>query len=87
MDKLWAKNALDLFRSLESDNVPDRIKKNRDKCLVLMETANTFEKTADDDAYDLIYQWYHYFDKGFKSKYPIDGLLEKITKLLAKKVI
>jgi len=72
-NKDWARECLNEFLTLERDTTQERIKRNRQK--MLLRASDTFEKSAaSDKVSELIYEYQHYFDTGFRSKYNIETL-------------
>ena len=87
--KGWAKKVWLDLRSYDPDTVPVRIKGNREKMkphMVGLATLSTNMPPADkvlfDKAVDLLNDYYHYFDEGYRSFNNIDTLPDKCYQAL-----
>lgn len=77
----WAKRVWLDIRSYDPDTVPVRIKSNREKLrphLIGLEKMTSGmpvnDKLLVDEAIDLLEDFYHYFDNGYRSLNNIDNL-------------
>ena len=82
------KKTYDEFINLPLDTTPERIKYNRDKLLPFVSECDLVASDKDmAELKKLLYNWYHYFDEGFKSKYSIDELPDLIKKSITKNYV
>ena len=83
-EKDWADRFYSVMITLPDDTTPERIKSNREKMLPLIVEAKEIKKSGyKDKSLDEAIELYHYFDKGQKSPYNIDGFQSKVKRSLA----
>ncbi len=84
----WLVCLLTELNNLPEDTIPERIKSNRDRmtCLIaksdrvkrLVSTYPIGVKTYIENFLQLLYEWQHYFDTGYKAPHTIDELPDLI---------
>ena len=93
--KSWAKEAYRIICESSKDTTPRRIWQNRERLLpsfIEREDVDVIKEALDSPtAYQymkelvrLLYEYEHYFDKGYRSPENIDDLPDKLKRMLAR---
>ena len=90
----WGKEIYTFLIEQDLDTTPERIKINRDRLRPLFERSEYISAIRDslsgvarvkaNAVLDLLYDYYHYFDLGYRSKTHIDDFPEKLKEAFAK---
>lgn len=87
-ERRWAKELLDLLGTLPSDTTPERIKSNREKLLPYINKVEDMRVAGNKHPLlDDFWEFFHYFDHGYKSPLTIDELPSRVKDKLGDMIV